>query len=272
MRDKDREVFKDVAREKNVWLLARLTNPKSLQWADEKNFGNDNYIPKPISCKAKTANHDTDTRYQIAGLVADPYHHCGRFNKPNEAMKYWDEFRTAHLAQDYQQTGLGRNGYSVDIDPASRHYFCAQRHGKYIHADYDLLDIIDAEDPQTNTIIRDFLDGAQHSYNPRFPEIQRALNARMDAPMVQHAGEAQFTYLSEQPIHVFFPRTGSNGEDYSQCDPVIWLNKLTAETWYREWFGGRQAALPSPPNAPRRQYATPAQVIRVDFNKRRRLS
>ena len=39
-----------------------------------------------------------------------------------------------------------------------------------------------------------------------------------------------------------------------------------------EWFGGRQAALPSPPNAPRRQYATPAQVIRVDFNSRRRLS
>jgi hypothetical protein len=53
---------------------------------------------------------------------------------------------------------------------------------------------------------RDFLDGAPHNYNPRFPEIQRALNARMDTPMVQHGGEAQFTYLSEQPIHVFFPR------------------------------------------------------------------
>jgi hypothetical protein len=94
----------------------------------------------------------------------------------------------------------------------------------------------------------------------------------MDAPMVQHGGEAQFTYLSEQPIHVFFPRKGPNGEDYSQYDPVIWLNKLTAETWYREWFGGRQAVLPSPPNAPRRQYETPAKVIPVDFNRRRRLS
>jgi hypothetical protein len=273
MRDKDREVFKDVAREKNVWLLARLTNPKSLKWADEKNFGNDNYIPKPISCKAKTANNDTDKRYEIAGLVADPYHHRdNKFNKPVEARRYWDEFRTAHLAPDYEQTGTGRDGYSVDIDPASRHYFCVQRHGKYIHADYDLLDIINAENPRTDRIIEDFLDGAPHNYNPRFPEIQRALNARMDAPMVQHAGEAQFTHLSEQPIHVFFPRTGPNGEDYSQFDPVIWLNQLTAETWYREWFGGRQAARTSPPNAPRRQFETPAQVIRVDFNKRRRLS
>jgi hypothetical protein len=88
MRDKDCEVFKNVAREKNVWLLARLTNPKSLQWADEKLRGNDNYIPKPISCKAKTAHNDTDVRYQIAGLVADPYHHCDKFDRPDAAMKY----------------------------------------------------------------------------------------------------------------------------------------------------------------------------------------
>ena len=271
MRDKDCEVFKNVAREKNVWLLARLTNPKSLKWADEKLRGNDNYIPKPISCKAKTANNDTNVRYQIAGLVADPYHHCDKFDRPDAAMKYWDEFSTAHLAQDYEQTGAGRDGYSVDINPDSEHYFCAQRDGKYIHADYDLLDIIDADNPRVNEIIKSFLDGAPHNYNPRFPEIRRVLNTRMDTPMVQHGGEAQFTYLSDQPIHVFFPRVGPNGEDYSQCEPIIWLNKLTALRWYQDWFGGRQAALPSPADAPRRQYATPAQVIPVDFNKRQRL-
>src|ERR1017187_7510917 len=140
MREKDREIFKDVAREKNVWLLARLTNSKSLKWADEKNFGNDHYIPQPISCKAKTANNDIGGDYQIAGLVADPYHHRCSFDKPAEAMKYWDEFRAAHLDQNYLQTGAGRDGYSVDIDPKSRHYLCAKREGKYIHADYDLLD------------------------------------------------------------------------------------------------------------------------------------
>src|SRR5271169_1915980 len=73
---------------------------------DEKLRGNDNYIPKPISCKAKTANDDKDVRYLIAGLVADPYQHCGKFDKADEAMKYWDEFRTAHLAQDYAETGM----------------------------------------------------------------------------------------------------------------------------------------------------------------------
>jgi hypothetical protein len=271
MRDKDRDVFQDVARKENVWLLARLTNPKSLKWADQKRWGNDKYIPKPISCKAKTANNDKDVRYQIAGLVADPYKHCDKFDDARNAMKYWDEFRTAHLEPDYNVTGMGRDGYSVDVDPGSDHYFCVQRDGKYIHADYDLLDIIDAANPRLNEILEEVLDGAPHKYNPRFPEIQRALNTRMDTPMVQHGGEAQFTSLNEQPIHVFFPRFGPNGEDYSQYDPIIWLNKLTAERWYQDWFGGRQAAKPSAPDAPRPQYATAAQVIQVDFKKRQRL-
>lgn len=271
MRDKDREVFEDVARKENVWLLVRLTNPKSLKWADKKRWGSDKYIPKPISCKAKTANNDKDVRYQIAGLVADPYEHFDKFDDACDAMKYWNEFRTAHLAPDYAETGMGRDGYSVDIDPGSDHYFCVQRDGKYIHADYDLLDIIDAKNPRANEIFRDVLDGVPHNYNARFPEIQRALNTGMDTPMVQHGGEAQFTCLKEQAIHVFFPKFGPNGEDYRQYDPVIWLNKLTAERWYQDWFGGRRAAEPSPPDAPRPQFGTPARVIAVDFNKRQRL-
>jgi hypothetical protein len=88
---------------------------------------------------------------------------------------------------------------------------------------------------------------------------------------VQHGGEAQFTSLNEQPIHVFFPRFGPNREDYSQYDPVIWLNRLTAECWYQKWFAGHQAAKPSPPDAPRPQYATAAQIIPVDFKKGQRL-
>jgi hypothetical protein len=186
-------------------------------------------------------------------------------------MKYWDEFRAAHLDQNYLQTGAGRDGYSVDIDPKSRHYLCAKREGKYIHADYDLLDIIDAENPRQNEIIRSTLNGAPHNYNPRFPEIHRTLNAKMDTPMVQHGAEAQFTGLYEQPIHVFFPRTGPRGEDYSHNDPLIWLNKLTAQRWYQDWFGGREPAQPAAQDAPRRQYATPAQVIPVDFKRRQRL-
>jgi len=267
MREADRVVFKKVAREQNVWLLSRFTNPESLKWA-----GKDNYIPKPISCKAKTANRDTNARYQIAGLVADPYkEHRDKFKKPDDAMKYWNDFSASHLDQNYRQTGIGRDGYSVDIDPRSSHYLCVKRSGKYIHGDYDLLDIIDAKNPRLNEIIRSFLDGAPHNYNPRFPEIQRILNARMDTPMVQHGGEAQFTSLYEQPIHVFFPSTGPKGEDYSQYDPIIWLNKLTAQRWYQDWFGGRQAAKSSPTDPPRKQYATPAQVIPVDFKKRQRL-
>jgi hypothetical protein len=266
MRKTDHKIFRDTAREQNVWLLVRLTNPQSLIWA-----GRRNYLPKPISCKAKTANTDTDARYKIAGLVADPYKHGNKFKKPHDARKYWDEFSAAHLDQDYRQTGLGRDGYSVDIDPKSVHYFCAQRDGQYIHADYDLLDIVDAENPRVNEIFEEILDGARHAYNPRFPEIQRILNTRMDTPMVQHAGEAQFTGLYEQPIHVFFPRSGPNGENYRGFDPIIWLNKPTALGWYQDWFDGRLAAQPPAPDAPRRQHPTNAELIYADFRTRQRL-
>jgi hypothetical protein len=267
LRKKDQEIFRDTARDQNVWLLVRLTNPQSLKWA-----GEDNYLPKPISCKAKTANIiDTDARYKIAGLVADPYKHGNNFKKPHDAREDWDKFSAAHLDQDYRQTGNGRDGYSVDIDSKSVHYFCAKRYGKYIHSDYDLLDIIDAENPRMNEIIEEILDGARHAYNPRFPDIQRILNTRMDTPMVQHAGEAQFTGLSEQPIHVFFPRVGPKGQDCSRYEPLIWLNKATALRWYKDWLDGRQAAKPPAPDAPRRQYPTNADVINVDFRTRQRL-
>lgn len=271
MREADWEVFKKVAREKNVWLLVRLTNPKSLKWADEKRHGNDSYIPKPISCKAKTANIDTDGHYKIAGLVADPHHHRDKFTKLDKAMECWHDFSASLLESNYVTTGKGRRGYSVDIDPNSSHYFCVKRYGKYIHADYDLLDIIDAKNPRLTVILREIFDGVLHCYNPRFPEIQRILNARMDTPMVQHAGEAQFTGLSEQPIEVFFPRNGPNGEDYSHDDPVIWLNQLTAERWYQDRFGGWEADKPPKPHKPREQYPAPALVIPVDFTRKQRL-
>ena len=268
MRSIDQDVFKQVARDNNVWLLVRLTNSKSLKWA-----GNPNCIPKPISCKAKTADYDRDARYEIAGLVADPTLHRNKFrdDKLQKVMECWTEFSSAHLERNYLQTGKGKDGYTLDIDQRSRHYGCVRRNFRYIHADYDLLDIIDATDPKSNQVIEEILDGAPHASSPRFPEIQQALNGRMDAPMVQHGGEAQFTYLYEQPIHVFFPMTGLNGKNYSDYDPVIWLNKLTAEAWYEREFGGRKAVKSSPPAALHHEYETPAQVIPVDFKNKRRL-
>jgi hypothetical protein len=86
---------------------------------------------------------------------------------PNQARSWlrrgWKKLLAATFLCGAFSAGLrtdrgGRDGYSVDIDPASRHYFCVRRCGKYIHADYDLLDIIDADDPRTNEIIRGFLD------------------------------------------------------------------------------------------------------------------
>jgi hypothetical protein len=268
MRPTDQEVFKQVAHDKNVWLLVRLTNAKSLKWV-----GNPNCIPKPISCKAKTADEDKDARYEIAGLVADPGIHRNSFKKDKlkKVIECWEEFSSAHLEPSYPRTGLGKDGYTLDIYQGSRHYGCVRRNFRYIHADYDLLDIVDATDPKSNKIIEEILDGTPHASSPRFPEIQQALNGGLDAPMVQHGGEAQFTYLYEQPIHVFFPMTGLNGKNYGDCDPVIWLNKLTAEAWYEREFGGRKAVKSSPLAAPRQQNETPGQVIPVDFKNKRRL-
>jgi hypothetical protein len=57
VRDKDRGVFKNIAREKNVWLLARLANPKSvcgLEAAQQRRLENYPFLTPAQETKKST--------------------------------------------------------------------------------------------------------------------------------------------------------------------------------------------------------------------------
>jgi hypothetical protein len=215
MRPQDKTVFVNAARQFNSWILVRRTNPASLQYV-----GHAGYTPKPIDCKAKTADQDIGS-YKLAGLVIDPTIHPGALKprKTEEAKKCWEAMKP-----------LIGSRYSVDRDVKSRHYGCVKLNGSYVHGDYDLYDIIDVAQPQRNLAAVETLLGQPHRRGPNVLRIQEFINTRIGSAMVQHGGEAQYKDHSEQSIDAF----GPNGED------VTILNEFSVRAWYKDRFAGRK--------------------------------
>ncbi|MCC6361916.1 MAG: hypothetical protein IT165_00235 [Bryobacterales bacterium] len=216
MRPSDKRIFLEAAAHFQVWILVRRTNPASLRYV-----GQAGYTPKRIDCKAKTADADNPP-YTLAGLVVDPRIHPRAF-KPGKEAK-------ALAAWKSMEPLIGRT-YMVDEDKNSKHYGCLRLDGNYIHGDYDLYDIIDISQPHRNLAAVETLHGQPHRRGAKLLAVQKYVNERMGAPMVQHGGEAQYADHSEQAIDAF----GPNGED------VTILNKFSLRAWYSQRFGGRQA-------------------------------
>lgn len=231
MRREDRAVFSEAARHFNYWILVRRTNPDSLRYVGEPG-----YYPKPIDCKAKTADFDVG-EYRLAGLVADPTLHPRAFSpaKLPKAQKIWEEFEQflGGPLFAYKQGEPGqptRRGYNLDENPRSRHFGCLTLQRLYLHGDYDLYDIIDSRDPQTNTATAEVLFRTKHMRSPLFDRVQEYINARLKVPMVQHGGEMQYTDHSEQTIDGFMP-TG----DFFQTETLAGIRGI-----YDLVFEGRQ--------------------------------
>src|SRR5579875_3523307 len=109
MRPQDKTVFLEAARLFQSWILVRRPNPASLEYV-----GLRGYTPKPIDCKAKTA--DADVRpHKLAGLVIDPRIHANAFSaaKREKARHAWTSM----------QPLLGKK-YTVDENKESHHYGC----------------------------------------------------------------------------------------------------------------------------------------------------
>ena len=88
IRQQDKAVFADAARHFNLWILVRRTNRESLPY-----IGLPGYTPKPIDCKAKTADSSYDSRYRTAGLVVDPNEHRRAFGpRLADALSEWKKF------------------------------------------------------------------------------------------------------------------------------------------------------------------------------------
>jgi|GEM_PF-1850719 len=171
--------FIEACRILNVTLLVRATNPASIRWMEKKG-----YTAKPIDCKAKTADINTDIDgawVECAGLVVSPVV-LGRkvFGKKLEkAEKAWQDFEkglvSRKLATEVQVfLRHGRKGfYAIDTYKSSSHYGClmvsdqmppsdfdpCKSHIRkwmeinmaYLHGDYDLYGIIDNSQAETMT-------------------------------------------------------------------------------------------------------------------------
>lgn len=215
MRPQDKAVFLKAARHFQSWILVRRTNPASLPY-----IGLPGYSPKRIDCKAKTADLDVPP-WKLAGLVIDPNLHSNAF-KPGKVPKALEAWRA--------MARLLGSVYRVDTNRQSRHYGCLQLQGRYVHADYDLYDIIDVDAPTRNLAAVETLLGQPHRRGAHLLAVQGFINSRIGAPMVQHGAEAQYADHSQQAIDAFGPR----GED------VTVLNELSVRAWYDTVFGGRK--------------------------------
>lgn len=214
------KIFSQVAVRTGYWIFVRLTNKESLRYVNS-----DGYVPKRIDCKAKTADFNSKKGvWQLAGLVVDYRVHPDVFKpeKIDSAKKAWGDFERGVL-------GAPGSAYRVDTNAASKHFGCVTLNGKYIYSDYDLWDIIDAENPRPNLGIVEELHGQLHIRNRLQRKVEEQLAPTALAQMVQHSGEMQFAVPTDQPIDAF----GPHGE------VVTLLNLNTWRAWCLNRFKGR---------------------------------
>lgn len=181
MRDQDRIVFAQASKQLKLWILVRITNKESLKY-----IGQNGFVPKPIECKAKTADIDLP-QAQLAGLVANPII-CRRSFIPSGMAKRLGLWQDFSLEQHVNQKG---SRYTFVTDPASPRYGAVQLNGCFIHGDYDLYDVVDPNRPKGNLGAVEELNGVQHVRGANFFKVQAYVNQAIGIPMVQHSGEMQ---------------------------------------------------------------------------------
>ena len=122
MLTQDRSIFSDAARQFQVWILVRQSNPASMKFV-----GRPGYVSKRIDCKAETADLDAGGK-QLAGLVVDPTVWPGAYSaaRSSDAVARWGSFASEHRLS---KSGAGLHGYAVDGNRDSRHYGCVTLKG-----------------------------------------------------------------------------------------------------------------------------------------------
>ena len=189
MRLQDRRIFSECAVSLKLWILVRRTNPKSLDYV-----GRAGLYPKTDRMQSQ------NSRRGIASWIvvsADVLPNVFEPQKRGKALRIWEDFVIHHL---------GKDGFDVDADKNSPRYGCLRQRGKYIYGDYDLYDIVLPDQANRNLALVGKLHDQDHRRGPKFYEVQRFINSRIGAPMVQHGGEAQFTDHSEQILDALVPR------------------------------------------------------------------
>jgi len=222
MRIQDQKVFREAARKFEVWIVVRQSNPRS-----EPYIGRGDCLPKPIECKAKTADVEVARGKYTAGLVVSPEVHPRAFGpgKLQDALKVWKEFALRRLHP--------RGKYAVEMRRESPYYGCVMLGGKYLYSDYDLYDIIDPRNPFDRTGFKGRIRGRLNFHGPFFKPVMQFINARIRsgrnrAWMIQHGEQVQLGHEEKGEYDIF----GPGGEvEKASSNPSL-------QVWFQFTFGG----------------------------------
>lgn len=186
MQQRHRDVFFAVADANRCWIGVREPNDLADRW-----IGRPGYIPKPVTCKAKTADNPT---HRLAGLVVDPTLEPGAFRAESllGAQESWRRFAPGgRLPVLFTRVDSGADKGVLKLN------------GSSIHADYDLMALL----------LADPAGGRKATSQPEakvlYDKVAPALNRGFGSPMIQHGPEMAYEGMgarASEQIWWFGPR------------------------------------------------------------------
>lgn len=229
IRQCDDEIFAQVAKDEQVWILVRATNVHSLRY-----IGKTGFLPKPVDCKPKTADLGGAKAGLVVSPLVDPRAFSGSEEDPSsrcgKALKEWAKFVGGTSAINSPLPA----GYSIQMTPGPL-FGCLMLNGNYLYGDYDLYDVIDPNDPLGSVRLIKRVRDKDVSYSPKSLRVQRALNAKFPSRMVQHGDQLSFDDHTEDLIYAFPPEGASFIINLFQRG----ASSAAIEDFYRQLFPGR---------------------------------
>lgn len=203
------------AQEKGVFLIVRDGNPDSVV-----HFSNPDYMPKPMSCKAKTAKVGPNK-----GIVVNPIHETQKaaWDKAiaeaastTEANKLREQRQKAVDTWKKYGAGMLKKGYRVNKDTGVIEYVSPTSGGKVwkgIHGDYDLHGVYRKIDDEVMQRVN-YGDGVESLNGEVFrSQLNQWLTGNNPKDFIQHGGQDDWkpdpTIIAvkppDPPAVVFFP-------------------------------------------------------------------
>jgi hypothetical protein len=222
----DQRVFLEAANRWKVWIVVRRSNPES-----EPYVGDPRYAPKPIDCKAKTAELDVDKggmKFKTAGLVTNPWIHPEAFVglRLSRAREKWKAFESKCLHPPRR--------YAVDMDRSHAHYGCVMMEGRYLYSDYDLFDIIDSRDPFNKPKERGRYHGNVNFHSPHFKQVMQFVNSR-----IKRGGKPVWMIQHGEGVFVDPELDGGGGDVFGPLGESLPVScDFGLRQWFQRQFGG----------------------------------
>jgi hypothetical protein len=172
MRENHKEAFFEAAQAFSCWIGLREPNPLADEW-----IGRAGYIPKPVDCKAKTADQ---AGHRLGGLVVNPLLLPAAFqlSSRDEAVKTWKhKFLLAGLTLP--------PGYTCVESGPDRGL--VRRQGTAIYSDLDLMTLLRSNERGEKL----YTDEKQ--MEALFTKVEAKIKSRLGVALIQHGAEFMWT-------------------------------------------------------------------------------